>query len=96
MESTFRDLLILAKEDIMTNKKAISSIENHIQNERNLNFKQKQEKSTLVDFLKQLPDKTIKPSNEENLDEFYDYEPKTSSRFVSGTHTRNLSVDYPK
>ena len=52
MESTYRDLLLLAKEDIMTNKKAISSIENHIQNEKNLNFKQKQEKSTLIDYLK--------------------------------------------
>ncbi|CDW72655.1 UNKNOWN [Stylonychia lemnae] len=85
VERTLRDLIILAKEDSMTNLKAIQSIQNHVVNEKTLSFKQKQEKSTLVDYLKQLPSK-IKASNDQsidNIDDFYNYkdDQKNSSQY---------------
>ncbi len=36
-----KDLLIINQENAMTNLKAIKSIENHVQNEKKLNFRQK-------------------------------------------------------
>jgi hypothetical protein len=39
VEGTIRDLVILLKEDAMTRLKALTSIENHVKNEKKLDFK---------------------------------------------------------
>lgn len=38
VDSTIRDLIILGKEEAMTSSKALLSIENHVENDKILNF----------------------------------------------------------
>jgi hypothetical protein len=56
-EKTKQSLLTLAQENSMTHQLALSTVKNHIYNERNITFKQKQEKSIVSDYVKQLPNK---------------------------------------
>ena len=43
VDSTIKDLIILGKEEAMTSSKALLSIENHVKNDKLLNFQQKQD-----------------------------------------------------
>eukprot|EP00347_Sterkiella_histriomuscorum_P010745 403375083 len=98
VQSTLKELLILAKENAMTNKKAICSIENHVQNEKLMNFKQKQEKATLIEYLKQLPNKKSShlEDDDEYLEEFYDYEDKSNSKQNSARKNYEKAEDQNK
>ena len=59
VDSTIRDLIILGKEDAMTSSKALYAIENHVKNEKLLNFQEKQDYMVLMDFVKQLPNLVV-------------------------------------
>ena len=43
VDRTIKDLIILGKEEAMTSSKALVSIENHVKNEKLINFKQKKD-----------------------------------------------------
>lgn len=43
----------------MTSSKALYAIENHVKNEKLLNFQEKQDYMVLMDFVKQLPNLVV-------------------------------------
>ena len=52
VDRTIKDLIILGKEEAMTSSKALVSIENHVKNEKLINFKQKKDQMVLMEFCK--------------------------------------------